>query len=313
MKTLKSRVEKELKNCYLVTGDDIYLFEKAKKIIFNKCNFQMPDLNYIQYDDENFIVKDFLLNVEVFPMLDEKRLIVVNNVSKITESDKKILIEYFENPCESCVVLVLDYQNKFAFLKNFCENVDAKRFDKPILSKIVLNLVKAQNKNLSQEALDTLIEASGGYLSKIDKEIQKLAFLSNENLITKEMVEQVVSFELEYSVFELIDAVSKKQGDRSLKILKTLEKEAGVLAMICNHFRRLFFIAVSDLTNVELAKQLNVKEFAIVKGKSFIKSFSKSQLMKINKLLQEVDYLSKSGGMNSLNALYYLVFNILYI
>jgi len=83
--------------------------------------------------------------------------------------------------------------------------------------------------------------------------------------------------------------------------------------MISNHFRRLFYISVSDMSNAELASYLGVKEYAILKARKQVNNFSKAQLKKIINLTEEVDFFTKSGKMQAENALYYLVFNILFI
>ena len=140
-----------------------------------------------------------------------------------------------------------------------------------------------------------------------------IVYSSTEDLITKAVVDAVVIKDAEYTVFELTDALGKKDGDRAMKLLSLMEKEQGVLSLISNHFRRLFFIGISDMTNAELASYLGVKEYAVVKARGQIKEFSKNQLRKINQLLEEIDYSIKSGAMQATNALYYLVFNILYI
>ena len=92
-----------------------------------------------------------------------------------------------------------------------------------------------------------------------------------------------------------------------------MEKDPATLGLITNHFRRLFFIAVSEMENGELASLLGVKEYAIIKARGQIKNFSKLQLKKIYALLEKVDYMIKSGRMLAQNALYFLVFSILYI
>ena len=86
-----------------------------------------------------------------------------------------------------------------------------------------------------------------------------------------------------------------------------------MFALISNQFRRLFYASISDLTNAELAGLLGVKEFAIMKARQLAKGFSKAQLKKICSLLEEMDYAVKSGAMLQTNALYLLVFNILYV
>ena len=55
----------------------------------------------------------------------------------------------------------------------------------------------------------------------------------------------------------------------------------------------------------------DVKPFAILKARNQSKYFSKVQLKNILSLLEEVDFMIKSGQMQAENALYYLTFKIL--
>ena len=313
MKTLKTRLSSGLKNIYLIQGEDFFLFEKAKNMILNTCNIQMTDFNIARFDDDNFSAKTFVDSCEVFPIGDETRAIILKGISKISETDKKEILRYAENPVESTVVIILDYNNKFDFIKKSVEFVDAKRMEKNLLEKIIVSDLNKLGKKISMEACENLIEASNGYLTKIENEIVKLAFFSEDELITKQMVDKLVTKEIEYTTFELTEALAKRDGDKALNLLHLMEKEMGVLSLISNHFRRMFFISISDMTNAELANYLGVKEFAILKARGQIKAFSKAQLRKINGLLEDVDYFIKSGKMQATNALYYLVYNILYI
>lgn len=313
MKTLKERLSKKIANTYLISGDDFYLFEKAKTMIINACKIQLSEFNIYSFDDDNFSVKAFTDSCEVFPIGDMYRVVVLKGITKINESDKKEILRYLSKPVESTVVIVQDFFGKFDFIKKDAESVDAKRMDKILLTKIIVNDLIKQGKKISAEAVDTLIEACNGYLTKIQNELVKIINYEDDELITKSVVDAVVIKDIEYTVFELTDALGKKDGDKALRLLSLMEKEQGVLSLISNHFRRLFFISISDMTNAELSNYLGVKEYAIIKAKGLLKEFSKNQLRKINKLLEEVDYSIKSGAMQPINALYYLVFNILYI
>ena len=104
-----------------------------------------------------------------------------------------------------------------------------------------------------------------------------------------------------------------KNGDKAIKILDQIGKEQGILGLITNHFRRLFFISTSELDDKTLANLLNVKEYAIKKQREQTKNFSKIQLKRIFEMLEDVDFKIKSGAMLSENALYFLVLSILYI
>ena len=314
MKTLKSRLLKEIKNLYLVQGDDFYLFERAKELVKSSCKITMTDFNLMSFDDDNFTAKAFCESCELFPVGDDYRLVILKGVTKLSESDKKQILSYVSNMLPSTVVVILDYQKKFDFLKQESEFVDANRMDKQIVVKIITSELNKFNKKISMEAVDELIDSCNGYLTKIENELVKLVYYcGEEELITKSMINKICIKDIEYTAFELTEAISKKDGDKALKLLALMEKEPGVFGMITNFFRRMFFISISDMTNQELAFYLGVKEYAIVKSRAQLKGFSKNQLRRINKLLEEVDFWVKSGKMLQKNALYYVVFSILYI
>ena len=313
MKTLKLKLSKEIKNAYLVQGEDFYLFEKAKSMILNACKIQMPDLNISSFDEDNFTAKAFLDSCEAFPIGDEYRIIILKGITKISETDKKEILAYLKNPVKSTVIIILDYVSKFDFLKKNVEFIDARRMENSLLVKIIVNDLSKLGKTISLEAVNALIESCNGYLTKIQNEIIKLAYFSDDLLITKQLVDKIVIKDMEYTTFELTEALASRNGDKALRILSLMDSEIGVFSLISNHFRRLFFISISEMTNLDLAEYLGVKEYAILKARNQLKGFSKIQLRKINKLLEEIDFNVKSGKMNSKNALYFLVFNILYI
>ena len=315
MKTLKNRLKTDVKTCYLIEGDDLYLFDRAISMIKKASGLEMEDFNLAVFDDENYSMKNVLSSCEVMPMGSEKRVILLKNVTKVSESDKKDLIKYLENPVESTCLILSDFEGKFSSVKAQCEFVDCNRMDRNTATAVIVSELGKNGKQISGEACATLLDYCNGYLTGVMNELDKLIYLdANDPLITKKMVETTVNKEVEYTVFELTEALGQKNSDKALELVKLMEKDVSTLSLITNHFRRLFFIAISgDSDNASLASLLGVKEYAIVKAKGQIKNFSKMQLKKIYALLEKVDYYIKSGQMLALNALYYLVFSILYI
>ena len=313
MKTLKQRLKEGLKNCYIMSGDDYYLYERAYEMIKKVANIELEDFNLVKFDDENFSMKGLLDSCEVMPMGSEKRLILVKNIVKVTENDKKLLEDYLEAPVESTIIVIFDYFDKFSSIKN-CERVDCKRFDNKTALVVIASELEKKGKQISTEAGQTLLDYCNGYLTRVNCELDKLAYYDiTSPLITKKMVEELVSKDTDYVVFELTEALGQKNADKALKILEKMIKEQGVLGLITNHFRRLFFISISDMTDNALSGLLGVKEYAIRKQREQVKNFSKLQLKKIYALLEEVDYKIKSGAMLADTALNYLVLSILYI
>lgn len=313
MKTLKKRLNDGIARVYIVEGDDYYLYDKAFSMIKNACRITLDDFNINVFDDESFNLNKFFNATEMLPVIDQKRLVVLKGC-KINEGEKKALAEMLMHIPKTTTVLILDYNNNFEYLKKDFVLVDANRMDEQTVRKLVVAYLAKQDRQISPEALIGLIEACNGYLTRTFSELNKLMYYQPQNpLITKNMVDELVTKDIEFSIFELTEALSKKQGDRALQILKRMEKDQGVFTLIANQFRRLFYASISDLSNAELAKLLGVKEYAITKARQLAKGFSKAQLNKICGMLEEFDYAVKSGAILQQNALYLLVFNIIYV
>lgn len=314
LKTLKKRLGEGFKNCYLFAGEDYELYTRGLSMILKRTNMSLPDFNYAKFDDENFSMKSVLDSCEVMPMGDQWRVVFVKNVQKISENDKKMLIEYLEKPCDSTILVIFDLYEKFTFAKDKAEFVDCKRFDSQTAISVVANEFTKRGKKISDEAARTLLDYCNGYLTRVMSEVDKLAYYDLfEPMITKKMVDELVVKDNEVVIFELTEALGAKNGDKALKILEILKKEMGILGLITNHFRRLFFISTSGLNDKELSLLLGVKEYAISKQRQQTKNFSKMQLKKIYSLLEEVDYGIKSGAYLQETALNFLVLSILYI
>lgn len=314
MKTLKKRLGEGFKYCYLFTGEDYELYSRGLSMILKRCNLSLPDFNYAKFDDENYSMKGVLDACEVMPMGDQWRVVLIKNVQKISDNDKKLLTAYLEKPCQTTILIVFDFYDKFSFIKGLAEHVDCKRFDNLTAISVIANEFLKRGKKISDEGARTLLDYCNGYLTRVMSEVDKLAYYDiNEPMITKKMVDNLVVKDSEVVVYELTEALGQKNGDKAMKLLEILKKEQGILGLITNHFRRLFFISTSGLNDKELSLLLGVKEFAISKQRSQTKNFSKMQLKKIYALLEEVDYGIKSGAYLQETALNFLVLSILYI
>lgn len=314
MKTLKTRLKEKLENVYLLFGEDFELYSRAYKMILKRANLSIEDFNLTKFDDENFSMKAVLDACEVLPMGDEYRVVVLKNIAKVSDKDLIELENYLKNPQQSTVLIILDYYGQFGILKDLMTEVDCKRFDKATAIAVIVKELEKRGKQISAEGAETLLDYCNGYMTRVVCELDKLAYYDlNDPLLTKKMVDELVSKDSEAVIFELTEALGKRNGDKAMSLIEEFKKEQGLLGLITNHFRRLFFISISDLPDKELATLLGVKEFAVVKQRSQVKNFSKMQLKKIYALLEKVDFMIKSGAMLAENALQYLALSILYI
>lgn len=309
MKTLKSRLSKKIEVCYLVQGEDILLYDKALEMIKKAANLQLEDFNFNIFDDDSFNGDLVIDTCETLPIGSDKKIVLLKNITNVNENFKKKLKEYLKNPVPSTCLVVFDFFNKFDFL--ISEKVSAKRLDDQSLKALINAELNSYGKTISNDASQKLIEACCNYYSLIKNEIEKLG--SCEDIeISEKTIESLVCKQTEFTVFELTDALSKRDADKALSLLNLMPKDTKTFSLVLNHFRRLFFVAVSEGSDKELSELLDVKEYAIIKSKSLAKNFSKIQLKNIYEMTSDVDFYIKNGQMQVENALYYLVFGILY-
>ena len=110
----------------------------------------------------------------------------------------------------------------------------------------------------------------------------------------------------------MTDALSRRDANKAVSLLNLMNKDTKTFTLILNHFRRIFFTSISNLTDKELSEFLSVKEYAIVKAREIAKNFTRIQLKNIYEMLNDVDFYIKNGQMQIENGLYYLIFGILY-
>lgn len=311
---LPKSLKEKILPLYILKGDDSFVINSAIKHISNACGNELNDFNKVIFDNENFTMEKFIESIYMIPIGENKRFILIKDVQKINEKDKKLITSTLENISDNtCLVII--YNDAWKFLK-LGEIVNCGKMDFNMLSKFILIEFKKINKEISSDAIQSLIELCSYDMTKISSEIKKLIYCNDEPIIDKKDVLCLVHADEEYQVFELTESLGSKNGSQALKILcNFLEKKEPIqnlFSLIANHFRRIAHVSISGMNEYELAPLLGVKEYAIIKAKQQSKYFSKIQLKNILNVLENIDEMIKSGKMISENAIFYLVFKILY-
>jgi DNA polymerase III delta subunit len=311
---LPKNLKEKILPLYILKGNDFFVINSAVKHISNTCGNEMSEFNKTVFDNENFTAEKFVESISMLPIGAEKRFILVKDVIKLNENDKKIITQSLNNIFETTCIAII-YNDAWKFLK-VGEIVDCDKMDYSILSKFIVMELKKSNKDITLDSIKALIELCSYDMTKISTELKKLSCCSDDTIIEKKDVDSLVSADEEFQIFELTENLGKKNGEKSLKILcNFLEKKEPVqnlFGLISNHFRRVAHVSISGMPESELAQIFGVKEYAIIKAKEQSKYFSKVQLKNILKLLEDVDEMIKSGKMSAENAIFYLVFKILY-
>lgn len=314
---LKNSLKTNIFNNYLLTGSDEFLLNKSVELIFNALNIGIVEMNYIKFLGESVDMEDVVKALETMPVFDEKKLVVVYLNIKTGVSNLAKLTEYLKNPNPQSVLVVVagDNNDLKANAQKF-EIVDCNKLSEDVVEKFVLSELRQTNTNITKTALKTLNEYCVYDLTKIVKELAKLVnFVSDKKLIEENDVKLLVQKTLEFQIFELTENLAKKNNDKVFEILTALKTKKdsyrSLISLIYNHFRRLFYVATSNVSKSELGAMLGVKEYAITVAYKQSKMFTKMQLKNILNIMEQLDFELKTSVISVDLAVDYLVLKIL--
>ena len=309
-----------LKPCYIINGGESFLTTSALKTIEDSINMSLPDFNKVIFSDESYkTAVDIVAACQVAPFGDEKRLVIVYDyLNKKNESERKVFLKYIENPCNTtCLVFFSTNKSEFfTSLEGKIESIECDKVSLDFLKKWVREEINSKNIQMSEQTLNKLLDYCNYSITKLDTELNKLKTLyPSAQEITEKDIENNVTKDIEYIIFDLTNAICQKDNDKVYALidvmLKNKEQPVNIIATISNHFRRLFLIARSEFSATEMAKMLNVKEYAITKYKQQAQNFGQRALKNIYDKCIEVEFMAKNGAMEAHNAVNFLIANIL--
>lgn len=258
-RAFSNELKTEIKNVYLLYGQESYLLDNAKELLKKKVVTAFPELNYNTLDGEALTVEQLQNACDTFPFGSEKKLVVVRQPAFLVKANKKGeeeedndlelesktakdsgelkgYLELLKELPDTCCLLLLYYGNlgkakkvKDAVTKDGSE-FEFKRIDKDDLSKWVINSFSRFNKKIGFKEMDYFIVLSG-YLDKnseknlynLENEINKIsAFAGRKEDITIEHIDAVMPKSLENDIFKLINSSADKRVSESLSVLSDL-------------------------------------------------------------------------------------------
>ena len=300
---------------YLFEGEDAFFRERALTLLKNKF-VQEPDLNYLVLGEE--VELDRLLSsLNGFPFMSEKRLTAVREFYPKQELFKKGLKQYLENPSSSSILCILNEKPCEALKKFDCVCVvECAKAD----SSVIVRWIKAEcDKNgvsIDAQTAKELCDYCLSDMTRIELEVNKLcAYKKDEGVIEIADLDELVSRDYEYKIYQMTDYIATKKFDLALSVIKDMmgkgEAAQVILVSIYNYFRRLLHAAISGLDESELAKAFNIKEFAAKKIMQQAGAFKKRALKRAVDALIDADYKTKSGQADADECMWLTVFKIM--
>lgn len=230
-----------------------------------------------------------------YPMFADKQVVLLKEAQAMKGIEK--LEGYVDHPLSSTLLFVsykgkkVDGRTKLAkTLKDKGVVLTTKKLYENELPDWAQRLVSSKGYSITNKALFLLIDHIGNDLSRINNEIDKITLnLHERKNITEDDIENYVGISKEYNVFELQDALAKKDLFKAMRIAQYFESnpKAGPLQLIFpslyGFFSKLQMIHTTPGGNEKmLATQIGVPEWKI---KEYLQAAHRYNLNSIEKNL----------------------------
>jgi DNA polymerase-3 subunit delta len=238
---------------YLFYGTEDLLMEEAIQRVINAAlpeSARPFNLDFLSGADDD--IRDILARASAFPMMTERRVVVVRDADRLGERALGLLAHYIDQPSPTTVLLLEgakpDLRRRaFAALKKKGLSCSFEELRDYQLPEWIKRRVEKQGGTIDGEAARLLATYVGSSLRDIDNELEKLfLYLGERTAITRNDVAAVVGFSREYNVFEFQNAIGRRDAGRAVEILERMleanEPVPLIISSLTNYFAKLWLI-----------------------------------------------------------------------
>jgi DNA polymerase-3 subunit delta len=308
-KILNEWKKKKFKPVYWFEGEEDFYIDQLvsaaeKEILtqdeagFNLTVFYGKDSNWS--DVVNACMK--------YPMFSNKQVVILKEAQQMKDIDK--LEPYIEKPLSSTIFVVahkekkVDGRSKLAkLLKDKAELLTTKKMYDNELPAWTQNLIESRGYQPTQKAIHLLVDHIGNDLSRIANEIEKVILnLGDKKTITEDDIEQYVGISKEYNVFELQNAVGRKNLSKAIQIVQYFESNPKaapiqlILPSLYSYFSKVFMLFGVQGDDKSVAAQTGINQWFLKDYKASAAAYGYEGVQAALLLMHE--YNLRSVGVN---------------
>lgn len=247
-------VAKKFQPIYILMGEEPFFMDRITDLLLENVLAESErDFNQMIMYGSDTDAATIINAARRFPMMSEHQLVVVREAQMVR--DIELLANYAKNPLKS-TVLVINYKYKTLdgrkALSVATEKTgvlfESKKIPDYKMPGFIVSFMQQRSIGIDQKASQMLSDFLGNDLSRLSKELDKLALILPENgpkRITPELIEQNIGISKEYNNFELIKAIAVKDILKANRIAQYFEKNPKsnpiqmTLPVIFNYFSNL--------------------------------------------------------------------------
>ncbi len=316
LQELKSAIKaKQPGRLYFFHGEEGFLLshylEQLRKLLLDELT---ESFNYHRLNSETFDIQTFADAVENLPMMAEHTLVQVDDVDlfRLPEDGRNKVIDILSDIPDYCCV-VFTYltapwkpdkrQKKLweAMEKNGSVVEFAKQDQRDLIPWVTRHFA-SKGKKIDSGLCGYLIEITGGTMTALSGEIDKICAYSGADTIKRSDIDAVTEPVMDAVVFQMTDLLGQGQYGAAFsklqQLLKMQQEPIAILGAVGSHFRRISTARTlldHGRSSGELMKLCGMGDYAARKTMDAARRFTPEFCAKAAELVLETDYKMKTS------------------
>ena len=315
LQTLKGDLkQKDIGRLYFFHGEETFLLHHylglLRKLLLDPLT---ESFNFHRLNSETFDTRVFADAVENLPMMAPTTLVQVDDIDlfKLSEGDRTKIIDVLTDIPDYCTVVFTYITTPWKpdkRLKKLWEAVEkgtivefAKQDQRDLVSWVTRHFA-AREKRISTDLCLYLIDITGGTMTALAGEIDKICAYSGATEIKKTDIDAVTEPVLDAVVFQMTDMLSAGRYDQALQklqqLLKMQQEPLAILGAVGSHFRRIGAARTlldHGKTAYDLQKLCGIPDYPARKTMDAARRFSPAFCKRAAELVLETDYRMKTS------------------
>ncbi|MCI9080504.1 MAG: DNA polymerase III subunit delta [Lachnospiraceae bacterium] len=303
------RLKEDIKNktfhkLYLLYGEEDYLKKLYRDSLKKAVLEGSDDMNYSYFEGKDTDISRIKETAETLPFFSDYRLITIENSGFLKSAST--MADYLPDMPESAIIVFvekeIDKRNKlYKYINKNGITVEMKQMGTADTRHFIGIQLKENNKQMRESTADYFLQQTGGSLSNIINEIDKLvSYTYGRNEITIEDIDAVCCIQITGRIFQMIDYAAMGKLKEALglynDLLELRESPMSILYLVTRQFNILLQIkAVSGLPRNEIASKIQIPPFATGKYITQANRFKSIQLKELLDECAETEYKYKRG------------------
>ncbi|MBI3939801.1 MAG: DNA polymerase III subunit delta [Acidobacteria bacterium] len=316
------RVSRELQEqvlpVYLLLGPDLYLRERAIDAFIHCVDPDLRQFNVARF--ENTQVDLCLDTARTLPMMSTRRVVMLEEISALTDEGWEALYAYLENPSSRTTLLLMADKLHESRVKRIGSSATVISASEPSLSEARLIVEKSFRKEgyrLDPGVVEELLDQTGTQMLSVSQEVEKLKLCKlQEKTISLHDVASLSNRVRTIDIWELVNQMARRNRKKLLLSLHRMLEGGAVplvlLKSIYSHFAALLVVKeLSGRSEAAISKLAGMNPYRVRRLAAQSGQFGIGELKFALRQLHRTDSTLKGTGASEKQLLEMLLVRII--